>query len=47
MLRRLGVIKYEGNFLNGKINGLGKMFQGEHKILIGNFQNGIMEGFGV
>jgi hypothetical protein len=25
-LRRLGVIKYEGNFLNGKINGLGKMF---------------------
>jgi hypothetical protein len=26
VLRRLGVIKYEGNFLNGKINGLGKMF---------------------
>ena len=26
VLRRNGIIKYEGNFSNGKIDGLGKMF---------------------
>ena len=26
VLRRHGVVKYEGNFLNGKMTGLGKMY---------------------